>query len=160
MNIHPNQLRHLISDVLTEIGLYTRDARELLMLTTAQETHCGGWITQICGPALGIFQIEPKTHNDIWNNFLNYKPELALKINQFYFHLEDKEIEINLNLTGNLPYQIAICRADYLREKEPLPSYNDITGLANYYKKYWNSFKGKATIEEAINNYKKYALFT
>jgi len=38
-------------------------ARALIMGTIAQESLCGRYIKQRGGPALGIVQMEPETHN-------------------------------------------------------------------------------------------------
>jgi hypothetical protein len=51
------------------------------------------------GPALGVYQMEPTTHEDIYDNYLKYKKEL--------------------------------------------PGANDLSGLANYWKTYYNTKLGK-----------------
>jgi hypothetical protein len=61
-------------------------------------------------------------------------------------------------MIGNIPYQILIARVNYLRIPELLPDHNDLRGLARYYKKYWNTYLGAATIDEAMNNYYLYAV--
>ena len=47
MSMEPDQLRELISDVLKAMKMYSEAAVELLMLTAAQETHCGRYIKQV-----------------------------------------------------------------------------------------------------------------
>ena len=62
-------LRNLITSVLKELNLHSDNAVNLLMGTAAQESHLGKYRKQIGGgPALGIFQMEPATFNDIVNN--------------------------------------------------------------------------------------------
>ena len=46
----------------------TKESRFLKLGTGAIESNCGEFIKQINGPALGIWQMEPKTHDDIWLN--------------------------------------------------------------------------------------------
>lgn len=159
MSITPNDLRNLITGTLkfystTKINLYSEDIRELLMLTAAQESHCGKYLIQINGPAVGIFQIEPATYNDLFDNYLIYNQDLLKIIDTFNLN---SEIWL-IHLTGNIVYQIIIARLQYRRFKEAVPSAKDIPGLAYYYKKYWNTIKGKATIQEAIDNYNRYAV--
>lgn len=54
--------------------------------------------------------------------------------------------------------KLAVCmvRIHYLRKTEKLPSYLDIGGMANYYKKYYSSTT--KNIKEAIINYKRFVL--
>lgn len=55
------QLRNLIRRVLIGIGGYSEEAENLLMGTAAQESALGEYIRQLGnGPALGIFQMEPR----------------------------------------------------------------------------------------------------
>ena len=156
MSIKPNQLRGLIKDVLDYMDLYSEDAVELLMLTAAQESHCGTYIKQVRGPALGIFQMEPASESDIWDNYLTFKPDLESLIDSV--SLLDPTASEQFDLKANLIYQIAMARIHYLRVAESLPSKDDTKAMAQYWKKYYNTYKGKGTVEEAIFNYKKYAI--
>lgn len=155
--IEPSHLRSLIADTLKAIRLYSPEAVELLMLTAAQESHCGRYLTQVGdGPARGIFQMEPRTHQDLYENFLRFKPELVRRITWVCPDLDESNLD--LNLRGNLIYQIVVSRLQYYRFSEPIPTGNDIEALARYYKLYWNTKLGKATVEEALANYSKYAV--
>lgn len=144
-------IRNLITSVLKEIGLYSDNAVNLLMGTAAQESRLGKYRKQIGGgPALGIFQMEPATFNDIVNNYLRYKPELAAKIERAAsvsrFKAEDIE--------NNDLLAICMARVHYLRVKKAIPG--DLEGWATYWKRYYNTPLGKGTEEEFIANYKKY----
>lgn len=143
-------LRNLITSVLKEIGLHSDNAVNLLMGTAAQESHLGKYRKQIGGgPALGIFQVEPATFNDIVNNYLRYKPELASRIERVArisrFKAEDIE--------NNDLLAICMARVHYLRVREAIPS--DLDGWARYWKRYYNTPLGKGTEEEFIANYKR-----
>jgi len=166
MSIDAAQLRNLIDETLLTMipSMHSIEARELLMMTAAQESFCGRWIQQIgCGVALGIFEIEPNTYRDLFDNYLRYHPELASVLDEnFNVHIENFE----LNLKGNLPYQIVIARLHYRRFAEKIPKMSNFNtqqhpefthAMACYYKKYWNTVKGKATIAEVLRNYDKYA---
>lgn len=148
MSIDVKQLKlYVIIPVLEQIDLYSDSSVNLLLGTCAQESEMGTYLKQINGPALGIYQIEPNTHNDVWDNYLVYKPELRDKV------LRIGERNSN-SLIVNLAYQTAIARIIYLRVANPLPTANDIPGLANYYKKYYNTVSGKAILEEVIEKFR------
>ena len=156
LSIQPDQLRDLIALTLADIDMHSAAAVELLMLTSAQESHCGRYLQQVNGPALGIFQMEPATLIDLHNNFLKHKPELASKLRKVTPNTQDPRIR-RAHLQGNLLYQIITARLQYYRFPARLPAANDVVGLAKYYKQYWNTNAGRATVEEAIVNYHKYA---
>ena len=77
MGINKDQFRDLIRRTLKDITLYSEDAVDLLMMTAAAESNLGEYLRQINGPALGAFQMEPGTHDDIWKNYLNPKQHLG-----------------------------------------------------------------------------------
>ncbi|HLS52714.1 MAG TPA: hypothetical protein VK031_01995 [Tissierellaceae bacterium] len=152
MSIKPDQLRkYVIQPALRYIGAYSEDAEELLILTAAQETHLGQDLHQVNGPALGIFQMEPATAQDIYDNFLIYRPHLLTLVSDLAIgqHVEDE-------LCGNLYYAAAMARCTYLRHSEPLPDKNNLRGMAEYYKKYYNTVKGAAKLEDIFENYHRY----
>lgn len=152
--INKSQLRDIIKYTLEYIGLYSPAAEDLIMGTIAQESHLGTYIKQLGrGPALGLVQMEPATHNDIWNNYLKYKPELAKKIEELSLSNFSKQPS---QLTGNMYYSIAMCRVHYLRVREAMPAHGDVLAYANYWKKYYNTVLGKGTVQEYITNYAKY----
>lgn len=146
--MNATQLRDLIRRVLKEANLIKyEDEREveLLMLTAATESNLGYFIRQKGGPALGIYQMEPLTHQDIHSNFLVYK-NLGIPWNKA------KQLEYDLK------YATLMARAHYLRVKEVIPPACDISALASYWKQTWNTSKGKGTVAKAIEKYEKYCL--
>lgn len=157
MPINTEQLSDLIERTLKEVDLYSPAAVNLLLLTAAQESHMGTYIRQLGnGPALGVFQMEPATHDDIWENYLDYKYELS------------GEVLFAADMTGNgayrsaleynLKYAILMARMQYRRRPEPLPAADDIRGLAAYWKQWYNTPLGAGTEEEAMLNYKRFVL--
>lgn len=124
---------------------------KLLLGTMAQESAFGKYKRQLNnGPALGVFQMEPDTFNDILDNYISYRPDLYLeiksisKVNRLYPEY----------LVDNLKLAIVFARLQYYRHSEPLP--RDLPGMARYWKKYYNTYKGKGTIDQFILNYKTY----
>lgn len=162
--IYPNHLRKfVIKPVLKAIGKYSTAAEELIMLTAAQESALGKYLHQLgSGPAKGIYQMEPFTHDDIWENFLQYNEDLGWSVNLWaipsnHFENNDKDHPEAEQMIGNLYYATAMCRMHYLRVPDRLPEADDVEALAAYYKEFYNTIKGKATAEEAVENYFEYA---
>lgn len=148
------QLREeIIKPVLEMLGLYSKNAENLLLGTACQESHAGEYIRQLgCKGdvgAFGIYQMELATHNDIWDNFLKYNKPIADKIKM----LRIKELSDSENLLFNLAYATAMCRVHYYRISEKIP--DNIYGQAQYWKKYYNTELGKGTIEEYQQNWNR-----
>lgn len=141
----------IITPVLKFLELYSKEAARLILFTSATESLCGHYLRQIgksgYGPARGIYQCELNTFEDV-TNFINTNNNLKTLID----YLKVPGMEDITNLTINPAFSTAICRVHYLRIKEGLPDYNDIDGIWNYYKKYYNSFLGKATKDKFIEN--------
>lgn len=149
--MNKKNLQELITSVLKQLDLHSDNAVNLLMGTAAQESHLGKYRKQLGGgPALGIFQMEPATFDDIVKNYLRYKPELTTRIERVArvsrFKAEDLE---NNDLLAT-----CMTRVHYLRVREAIPS--DLEGWARYWKQYFNTPTGKGTEEEFISNYKRF----
>ncbi|WP_421276136.1 hypothetical protein [Aeromonas veronii] len=148
--INPQDLRECaIRPVLNRMGLYSRAAENLLVMIAAHESKMGYYLKQTHGPALGIYQMEPDTVDDINNNFLSKRKELQEAVNDFNSPAPDVD-----DLKSNLLYQTAMARVFFLRFKEPIPAADDLVGLAKYAKKYWNTDYGAATVEDYLNAYR------
>ena len=63
--IQPEHLvKYVIEPVLKTLDLYSEDAVNLVLGTACVESECGRWLHQLgTGPALGIYQMEPDTHD-------------------------------------------------------------------------------------------------
>ena len=134
-----------IAPALDRIGLGGAAAVNLITGTGLVES--GYRVTQQIGggPALGWFQMEPATHDDCWENFLKYRPELAEKIRGLIYGLNP----VSHMLRNNAAYAVAMCRVKYLRVSEPLPDAN-AAAMAAYHKKYYNTPLGKANAAKNI----------
>lgn len=156
--ISANDLRLcVIRPTLEYLNHWSQAAENLLLGTAAQESALGKYLKQMQGPALGIYQIEPATHKDVWANYLVSRLELSQKILGLVSH---KNMYTNKNddLMFNLAYATAIARIVYQRVPEPLPEANDITGLARYWKQHYNTPKGKGNVAEFIAHYEELVL--
>lgn len=102
---------------------------------------------------MGCFQMELATELDIWENYLidrQYRREAITRISGV------SSFENNGALEWNLAYAICMGRLHYRRVPEPFPAADDVEGLGQYYKTYWNTMLGKATVEGFVKTYTKY----
>lgn len=164
--IDPRQLLDLVvMPVLTRLTPNTdvTSAAQLMMGTAAQESNCGSYIAQVHGPALGVWQMEPATHDDIWANFIVRSPLLKKMTADLVSHIladGPTTIPSPLQMTGNLYYACAMARMLYLRQPEHLPQTGDTARQARYYKRYYNTPAGAATEAQYIRNFEALKLWT
>lgn len=150
--IHPGHFRALVvRPTLEALGLHSPAAENLLIGTALQESGLR-WLRQLGeGPALGLYQMEPATCRDIWQNYLAFHRDLAQRVSR----LGDRE-ELG-HLVTRLDYATAMARVHYLRRPEPLPDAGDIEGLARYWKGYYNTAQGRGTVGAFILKYRQFA---
>lgn len=148
--IEPRQLlNHVVRPTLAQLEIDGDTAEKLVMGTIAHESKLGTYLKQIQGPALGICQMEPPTHDDIWHNWLRYRPALTEQLLKFVpmWAMEGKtEPDARLLITS-LEYAVAMCRIHYLRVPHPLPD-PDATSLAWYWKEHFNTSRGRGTPQQ------------
>lgn len=146
-----SQLRSLIIEpVLSKLQVYSKDAEEVLVFTCAAESEGGTFLHQIKGQALGIYQMEPNTYSDIWVNYIRARNQLATLM---ALHFGCNKIPEVSRLIYDLHFATAMTRIHYLRVKPVLPDAKDIDAIWEYYKKHYNTDKGKAKKDECIKRY-------
>ena len=144
----------IIKPVLTKMALGGDAAEELLLGTAVQESMNFKYRKQIGGgPAVGYYQMEPATHDDIWNNFLKYRKKLANDASSF---LVSPTANKHSELESNDKYATAMARIHYLRVSAPLPAKGDLVGQANYWKMYYNTPLGKGLPAEYVHKWNLY----
>lgn len=146
MSFHAGQFRSLIERVLTEFDpkLASEAAVNLLLGTAAQESRFGTYLRQLGGgPALGAFQMEPATYDDLRERYRKHYP--VLMINGGAASLE-----------WNLKIAIVMARMKYRDDPHALPAADDLPGLAATWKRVYNTPLGKGTEAEFIENYQKF----
>lgn len=149
--MNTKQLHSVILDTLEFCGMITTsNVVNMIIETACIESNCGEYIKQLKGPACSIFQIEPRTAKDIIQNYI-VKNKLRL---QNFNRLYNANLTLEQNLCTNLMFAIFMCRCFYLRIKEPIPSTVDLR--AKYWKKYYNTAKGKGTVEKYIKAVDKF----
>lgn len=148
MGIDVGQLRRLvIRPSLEYIGLWSQAAENLVVGTALTESR-GEYLKQLgSGPALGLWQMEPATHADIWEHFLAYQDDLADRVRGLQTVRAD---DFHEELVGNLFYAAAMCRVHYRRVPAALPLPGDKVGLARYWKEHYNTPAGAGTVPKAL----------
>jgi len=118
-----------------------------LLAGTVLVESSGIYLTQLGGgPALGICQMEPITHNDCFATFLNYPDQAILKSAVLALLAPQPPSPLD-QLPGNLFYAVAMARIKYIRAPDPLPNANDADGLADYHKTFYNSSLGATQVD-------------
>lgn len=145
-------VKYVIEPVLRSMGLYSEEAVRLLLMIMAHESRKGYYIKQTVGPACGVYQMEPATHDDILK-FL-YRNGRHLIVQKFLMNSPHTASEAE-EMIGNLYYATAMARAFFLRFPEPLPKGSD-EALAKYAKQRWNTSAGKATWQDYLQAYQEW----
>lgn len=129
------------------------ESAEVLVFGTGMVETGYQYITQIGNPAnggLGFWQMEPSDYKDLLAWFRrNVESNLLARILDACYYTSTP-VDPNV-LAHNIKYGCLMCRAHYLRIREPIPSLepaNSASKFAEYHKKYYNSAKGKADAEK------------
>jgi len=151
-------IENIIRPALIGIGMSRPEAEQLLVGTCAQESQMGTYLKQDLGPALGLWQIEPKTHKDIWDNYLRFRPELATSIITTCGMSKPMTScsPPDESLVYNLRYACLIARVKYLRDKAEIPLLDNIEAQAHLWKNVYNSVCGKGDVSAYLINYTRY----
>ena len=145
---------HVVRATIMSLRLWSMAAENLLVGTALVESRLTYLRQFDAGPARGLYQIEPATHDDIWERYLKYRKSLKARIGAL---LAPTPSRIDQLMT-NLAYATAIARLVYYRHPEPLPVPGDVEALGHYYKKYFNTALGKGSAEEFVRNYKRHVM--
>lgn len=149
--MNSSQLRDLIiKPALSDLVMLSDNAIELMMFTCAVESLGGTYLKQLTGPALGIYQMEPATYNDIWQNYIaNNSKLLLVLLSNFGCHNMSSEDR----LVYDLRFATAMTRIHYARVPQALPLKDDIEAMWDYYKEHYNSSRGAAEKAQSIQKY-------
>ncbi len=138
--LNPQDFRvHVIRPALRRLALKGAAAEALLLGTALTESGLSALVQRRGGPALGLYQIEPRTHADLWRNYLAFRPALAARV----IGLSAGGLPSSRQLVWNMGYATAMARLVYRRRPEPLPAADDLEGLAAYWKAHFNSRAGR-----------------
>jgi hypothetical protein len=156
-----SQFRDLIiKPVLKAMSMWTQNAEDLLVGTCAQETLGGKYLIQVIKGqepldtlkqrigAVGPFGMEPRTHDDIWKNYLPSQPKITNDMMMVCCFSRKPTSDM---LIYNLYYATAMTRIFYHRLQEVIPATLELQ--ASYYNSHYNTSVGEATENEYIGNY-------
>lgn len=115
---------------------------DFLLMIIAHESAKGRYIKQIKGPALGLSQMEPATHDDV-AAYLSRNKKWVNYVNSEFGGFDSSKLY-------DLRYMVFMSRAFFFRFPELLPDQR-IEDMAAYAKKRWNTKAGKATPEDYLN---------
>jgi len=137
--------KHIIRPGLQVTGLWS-EAAEILVYGTGHVESNYSHIKQIVGPALGFYQCEPRSFDDLVS-WLRLSTNRVLRehiLSACYYVSMPVDAAV---LSHNIKFAMLICRAHYLRVPNPLPRFDDAAGLARYHKQYYNC-GGKADVSK------------
>lgn len=146
---------YVVREALAALDLHAPAAENLLCGTAAHESGGLRLLDQVTGPddealgpAYGLFQIEPRTHADIYDSFLIGVrfADLRARLLALRAQTPDRHVQ----LVTNLVYAAAVARLIYYRDPQPLPAADDLPALGAYYKRVYNTPAGAATAEDWV----------
>lgn len=139
---------YIVAPTLKELGMYAKWAERLVIGTALAESVIDGdmHIKQQNGPALGIYQMEPATHEDIYKNFLLYDATISKRLAKITPEFRNAD-----RMVYDLRYATAMCRIHYWRNSFSIPDENDILAIGSVWKDVYNTRTGKGTVEGFIN---------
>lgn len=144
--INATQFRSLI--VIPVVNAMTPDtpqAIDLIMGTAMQESQLVALHQYGGGPALGVLEIEPFTARGLYAD---------VQKSQFWPYVKGlicEGLDPVQQLVGNLYYEVAMARFYYWRCPGAIPTTPE--AQAQYYKLYYNTLEGAATVEEYLGNW-------
>jgi len=139
--------------VLTEMRMASPSAEKLLIMTAAHESMGYRYRAQTGGgPALSYYQIEPNTLDDLYTNYLAYRPEKQALLDR-YLPEGTSRTDALENIDS---YATAAARLIYSRVPDALPDVEDSEALAKYAKQFWNTALGAATWQKYLADYDRY----
>lgn len=132
-------------------------AVELLMGTAAHESHLGTYLAQVGGPALGVYQMEPVTHKDLWRNYLAGRPPRSGWVMDRIVFADTRTDEVSDSaLVGDLRYATVMARLAYYRHSFDWPDPLDpdwLERLGEIWKRFYNTASGKGTVSQFVADY-------
>jgi len=120
---------------------YTPEAVMAIQMIIAHESNGGEYIAQVKGPALGIIQMEPFTHSQVWKfgDSIQKNAELLRIVTR---GTGVKNTPLPNRLIYDLRYNVFMARQKLFMAPGALPK--EPEEMATYLKKHWNG-GGKAT---------------
>ena len=145
-----DEIKEIVEYALYKIDSYSDDALALVVRTGMAESGYRALKGYGEGnPAIGFWQIEPATLNDMITNYIHYRSHYKKNLISLGMNFEKDTI---MSVMSNMAIQAALCRLHYRRDKDPLPSWDDLEGQASYWKRVYNTVEGRGTVEHFIKS--------
>lgn len=154
MTLQSDVLRAAIGPALSQLEPvipYSRAAHALVIGTGLVESQYGALIQAGGGPALGFWQMEPATFDDMTKNFIMYRSALSAKIAAIVGYPVNGR---SGRLATDILLGAVMCRVQYFRSKLPLPGL-DAAALSKYHKTVYNTALGAADPARNIPAFQK-----
>ena len=143
-----NEIKEIVEETLYTLDMYSDDALTLIMRTGWAESGYRALKGATSGnPALGFWQVEPFTAKDTLDNYVKFRPRI--KESLMFLGLNEEKLEFSL--LSNIALQAAFCRLKYRRDKQSIPSWDNIEAQAQYWKRVYNSELGKGTVKHFLS---------
>jgi len=132
-----NFQNNIVHPALTALGSkYDSKAAESLLTETAiAESDLKNRTQFNGGPAVGLFQMEPRTARDLWNNYLPNHPDLFASVKGLMSSPKANYID---EIRTNDKFAAAMARIKYLTIPRPLPGSNNLPHQSIYWRRYYN----------------------
>ena len=152
--MNPLAREHVIMPALCAIQSYSPEAEALLDNIAIAESGYRH-VRQINGPARSWWQMEPRTHDDLFKNFLgpSGRQYLLDGLAELSNYVGDAG-----ELDNNPWYAAAMARIFFLRFPSPLPDQDDIKGHAHLWKAKYNTVEGAGSEGEFLERVTGYRL--
>ncbi|KFL90784.1 hypothetical protein AmDm5_0732 [Acetobacter malorum] len=96
--------------------------------------------------AKGFWQMETATHDDMWRNFIRYRPNLQAALLGILSGAKPEAAR----LVDRPIYAAAMCAVHTYRSPDALPAVNDAAGWASFWKRDYNTEGGAGVAAEAV----------
>ena len=138
-------IKEIVEYSLYRINSYSDDALALVVRTGMAESG----YRELRGygegnPAIGFWQIEPATMDDMIENYIQYRSHYKKNLISLGMNFKT---DTAMSVISNLAVQAALCRLHYRRDKDPIPSWDDLEAQGKYWKKVYNTKLGRGTVK-------------
>ncbi len=142
------QIKEITEHALYKIDGYSDDALALVVRTGMAESGYRALKGYGDGnPAIGFWQIEPATLDDMIDNYIKYRSKYKIELIDLGMKFDNSKI---ISVMSNMAIQAALCRLHYRRDKDPIPSWTDLEAQGAYWKRIYNTPLGRGTVEHFV----------
>ena len=145
-------INHVIIPTLNEIPKgFSSEAVLAITMIIAHESQRGEYIHQAGGPALGLIQMEPATHDDTWKHgdSIWRNAEILGIVNSSARECDNHPPA--KRLIYDLRYCVFMARQRLFMKPGKLPITADV--MSEYLKIHWNSINGSAKFDSYMIDY-------